>query len=804
MATGKQKYSANVTINTELQLRNSRALEKELTKLVDKFDFGTKTNATLDSMLGKVQVISKTLDKYSIKDSFKVEDIKNITKASDWLIKQFSHFEDIMDTLNKQGIKQFSREFIRTQQEVKLAIEKITNNFKEINNLSLADATKNLKSYKDKIVELQKEKEKLESTGFDEQYNKILDEQKTKIQQNKKELERMLKLRTEFSKQESKVRAGYKLSPEQSKQFSSVEEATQVAKQPALTQAVARERIAKETYERQLSELNEIEEAVNAIDKRKLSMKKKDEEAVKLAEKLGIESIENLKTFKELNKESRYELEVSSKGGKSTVVNMEKVLALQTEQNNRRKAALEIEREIQELTRANQTALLQGSGYRSKNALETKIAGASSLSTSVDEESAAQAATKTVNALLRDVVEELTKLNNISSQTEDATRKVAAQTERLSDEGDIKLSTNTIVDKVDSVDRRIQTGQQLKQTKGNFNELSFVTDKILNGGQFKGDVHRTIDPYITALSNIAYRGKELEKGDITDPEVFKEFRKIQDGMIKTLSSLDNAISARLKELGSNRTTEAQQLNMTKNLFSRLSPKLVPEVSSTGPSKLSDSIKIVGNNLHKAADEAAFLDSALDDIGNKVGYITSLAFIMDKSVDIMRQAVGFTKEADKDLSQIGLVLGKTSGDMWKDYEKYSKQAERLNVTTSQLTKSMKLFYQQGLNAVEVNKMVEASAIAAALGETEMSQAAETLTSIINGYNLSASQAMEVTDKISAVSIASAADFSEMSTAIEKVASSAASAGLDLDHMMGYLAKMINVLYWRRYSRTVLCN
>ena len=117
------------------------------------------------------------------------------------------------------------------------------------------------------------------------------------------------------------------------------------------------------------------------------------------------------------------------------------------------------------------------------------------------------------------------------------------------------------------------------------------------------------------------------------------------------------------------------------------------------------------------------------------------------------------------------------------------AERLGTTTQEVTASMKLFYQQGLSTSEVNKMVEASAVAAALGESSMAEASETLTSIINSYNLSATEAMSVTDKISAIAIKSAADFGELSTAIEKVASSAATAGLDLDHMMGYLAKMI---------------
>src|SRR5699024_10291305 len=90
-----------------------------------------------------------------------------------------------------------------------------------------------------------------------------------------------------------------------------------------------------------------------------------------------------------------------------------------------------------------------------------------------------------------------------------------------------------------------------------------------------------------------------------------------------------------------------------------------------------------------------------------------------------------------------------------------------------------------------QMVEATAVAAALGEVSMADAANTLTAIMNGYSMAATQAMEVTDKISAVGADSAADFGELSSAIEKVASSAATAGVDLDHLLGYLGKMVEV-------------
>ena len=206
-------------------------------------------------------------------------------------------------------------------------------------------------------------------------------------------------------------------------------------------------------------------------------------------------------------------------------------------------------------------------------------------------------------------------------------------------------------------------------------------------------------------------------------------------------------------------------------------------------ELQSSSEIYSTNINKATESTMYWGDALDDLKNQFMIFTSFAFLLDKTVQVVNQAAQQTKEIDKDMVQIGLVLQQTSSETWKNFDTYAKTADRLSTTTSEVTAAMKLFYQQGLNTAEVNKMVEASAIAAALGETTLAESAETLTSIVNSYELSANQALDVTDKISQVAIVSAADFGEMSTAIEKVASSAASAGLDLDHLMGYLGKMI---------------
>ncbi|MDY5067214.1 MAG: phage tail tape measure protein, partial [Lactobacillus johnsonii] len=223
-------------------------------------------------------------------------------------------------------------------------------------------------------------------------------------------------------------------------------------------------------------------------------------------------------------------------------------------------------------------------------------------------------------------------------------------------------------------------------------------------------------------------------------------------------------------------------------ISNINPQNIKDASNS-MDDLSNKAAKGAKQLSKAAEQASYIGSAFDDIKNKVGYFLSLNYVFDQMTRKIGEANQYIKDLDKDMTQIGLVLGKTASQTWKNFDSYTQMADRLSTTTSDVTAAMKLFYQQGLNTVEVNKMVEASAIAAALGESTMAEASETLTSIMNSYGLSASQAIDVTDKISQVAIVSAADFGEISTAIEKVASSAASAGLDLDHLMGYLGKMI---------------
>lgn len=205
----------------------------------------------------------------------------------------------------------------------------------------------------------------------------------------------------------------------------------------------------------------------------------------------------------------------------------------------------------------------------------------------------------------------------------------------------------------------------------------------------------------------------------------------------------------------------------------------------------ESLKQQTQQLQQNSATAKTFNETFGQIGKTLGTYISLNYMINKVIGSIRKGISVVEEMDASITQIGIVTGKTSQEVWSSFSTYNAQAKRLNTTTTELLEATKLYYQQGLNTAEVNEMVEATAVAAALGEVQMGEAANTLTAIMNGYGMAATQAMEVTDKISAVGADSAADFGELSTAIEKVASSAATAGIDLDHLLGYIGKMVEV-------------
>ena len=198
-----------------------------------------------------------------------------------------------------------------------------------------------------------------------------------------------------------------------------------------------------------------------------------------------------------------------------------------------------------------------------------------------------------------------------------------------------------------------------------------------------------------------------------------------------------------------------------------------------------------DKLDKEETQIKAINETFGSLARRIESTISAMAVFNRSMQIVRSAINSVKELDAAFTQIAIVSEQSSEEAWKMFDSFNKLAKQYSITTKDLTEGAKLFYQQGLSAADTMKMVEASTVSAALGEVTMTEAANTLTAAIQGYNESASVAMDYTDKIAMVGAVSAADFNELSAAMEKTASSAYTAGIDFDHLLGYLGKMIEV-------------
>ena len=207
-------------------------------------------------------------------------------------------------------------------------------------------------------------------------------------------------------------------------------------------------------------------------------------------------------------------------------------------------------------------------------------------------------------------------------------------------------------------------------------------------------------------------------------------------------------------------------------------------------ELTDRVDDYKNKLEENREEAEkmrkkqeALEATFGSLARRITSAVSAMAVFNKSMQIVRSAVRSVEELDAAFTQIAIVSERSSEEAWKMFDSFNKLAKQYSITTKDLTEGAKLFYQQGLSAADTMKMVEASTVSAALGEVTMTEAANTLTAAIQGYNESAAVAMDYTDKIAMVGAVSAADFNELSTAMEKTASSAYTAGIDFDHLLG---------------------
>lgn len=178
-------------------------------------------------------------------------------------------------------------------------------------------------------------------------------------------------------------------------------------------------------------------------------------------------------------------------------------------------------------------------------------------------------------------------------------------------------------------------------------------------------------------------------------------------------------------------------------------------------------------------------------GRFVEGIASGVIIINGLRRVMRDTISTIKELDQAFNQIAMVTTYTTDEVWKMKDAFIGIAETTGLSVVKVTELAGEFFRQGRSLSETLKLTEAAGIAANVAGISAGDSVNYLTSAINAYRLSADQAMSVSDKFAALAAGSATDYEELAVALSKVAAQAYTAGVNMDNMMGFIAKALEV-------------
>ena len=332
-------------------------------------------------------------------------------------------------------------------------------------------------------------------------------------------------------------------------------------------------------------------------------------------------------------------------------------------------------------------------------------------------------------------------------------------------------------------------GSGIGQTK----EIVGLYDNLVSWKQrynellaIESDGNKTLT--VAEAAELTQKRKQLSIIEQIDPAITAQYN--------TYQNLSNAVNTNKDEL----SAFDKELENTKNSLGRLSPETQSLVDTL--IKLRDSgqlteeeLKQINAGVEKSSESfkkgQTAVDSFTQNLQNSINRFIGFYAIYRKLISVFRESFNILKTLDSAFAEIAMVTNYTSEQVWKMKDTFVSLAKTTGMTLAEVTKAAGDFFKQGRSYSEVIKLTEAAGIAANIAGISATDSIKYLTSAVNGYNLAASQAMTVSDKFAELAAKSATDYEELAIALSKVAAQAYSAGVNMDNMMGFIAKALEV-------------
>lgn len=218
---------------------------------------------------------------------------------------------------------------------------------------------------------------------------------------------------------------------------------------------------------------------------------------------------------------------------------------------------------------------------------------------------------------------------------------------------------------------------------------------------------------------------------------------------------------------------------------------VPEVDSSGLAQMQQAL----NGVNVAGIRGQSVFQTLGGSFREAFFAYSLANMMQdglyKIVDAGKEAVSTVKEFDDLKTNLAMVTGKDKTYTEDLMQSYNELGQEIGSITSDVAESANTWLRQGRSMADTNQLIKDSMVLSKDAQMSSEDAAQVLTSTLNGFKLGADQASRINDILTSIDLKSASDAGGIGTSLQKVASQANNVGMSLEKTAAIIATIKDV-------------
>lgn len=193
-------------------------------------------------------------------------------------------------------------------------------------------------------------------------------------------------------------------------------------------------------------------------------------------------------------------------------------------------------------------------------------------------------------------------------------------------------------------------------------------------------------------------------------------------------------------------------------------------------------------MEQTANATSRLQTGFDGILSRVMGMGASMLIFTQIQNAIFSAGDAIKELDTAMTDLQMVTERSDQSIRNMMSSYASMAKDLGVTLQSVAEGSAEWLRQGFSTAETEELLRASTMLATVGNMEASASTEALTSILNGFNMEASNAINVVDTLNALDLKYATSSEELAVALQRVAAVASTAGVSFND----LASIITVV------------